>query len=80
MQSHFVWKGEVATNTYREIRKAFDNDSLTCAQVFQWHKDFVNEWEMVEDEPWSELHACLPPSRNAIYFLEFLDHLKKRVM
>jgi hypothetical protein len=28
----------------------FGNDSLSRAQVFRWHKDFVNGREMVEDE------------------------------
>jgi hypothetical protein len=35
--------GEGATDTYGNIQKAFGNDFLSRAQVFRWHKDFVNE-------------------------------------
>jgi hypothetical protein len=42
--------GEGGTDTYEKIQKAFGNDSLLRAQVIQWHKDFVNGQEMVEDE------------------------------
>jgi hypothetical protein len=45
---------EGATDTNENIQKAFDNDSLSCAQVFRWNKDSVNGREMVEDEPRSE--------------------------
>jgi hypothetical protein len=31
--------GESATDAYETIQKAFDNDSLSRAQVFRWHKD-----------------------------------------
>jgi hypothetical protein len=40
--------GEGATDTYEKIRKVFANDSLSRAQVFRWHKDFVNGRETVE--------------------------------
>jgi hypothetical protein len=40
-----------ATDTYEKIQKAFGNDSLSRAQVFRWHKDFVNGRETVKDEP-----------------------------
>jgi hypothetical protein len=43
--------GEGATNNYENTQKAFDNDSLSRAQVFRWHNDFVNGRETVEDEP-----------------------------
>jgi hypothetical protein len=45
--------GKDTTDTYKKIQKAFGNDSVSHAQVFRWHKDFTNRWEMVEDEPWS---------------------------
>jgi hypothetical protein len=41
--------GEGATDMYGKIQKAFGNDSLSRAQVYRWHKDFVNEREAVED-------------------------------
>jgi hypothetical protein len=44
---------ESATDTYEMIQKAFGNDSLSHAEVFRWHKDFVNGREMVKDELWS---------------------------
>jgi hypothetical protein len=47
----FIKLREDATNTYDKIQKAFGNDSVSHAQVFQWYKDFVNGQEMVEDEP-----------------------------
>jgi hypothetical protein len=50
IQSNFVKLGKGTTNTYEKIQKAFDNNFLSCAHVFQWHKDFVNGQEMVEDE------------------------------
>jgi hypothetical protein len=43
--------GEGATDTYEKIQTAFGNDSVSGAQVFPWHKDFVNGREKVEDEP-----------------------------
>lgn len=42
--------GEGTTDTYEKIQSAFSNDSVSHAQVFQWHKDFVNGREMVKDE------------------------------
>jgi hypothetical protein len=38
--------GDSATDTYETIQKAFGNDSLSRAQVFRWHKEFVNGREM----------------------------------
>jgi hypothetical protein len=43
--------GEGVTDTCGKIKKVFGNDSVSRAQVFRWHKDFVNGREMVEDEP-----------------------------
>jgi hypothetical protein len=40
---------EVATDTYDKIQRAFGNDSLSRAQVFRWHEDFVNRRESLED-------------------------------
>jgi hypothetical protein len=64
MQSSFVSGREGATDTYEKIQKAFGNDSLSCAQVFQWHKDFVNGQEIVEDELRSRCPASVRASRN----------------
>jgi hypothetical protein len=41
--------GEVAIDTYEKFQEMFGNDSLSCAQIFRWHKDFVNWRQMVED-------------------------------
>jgi transposase len=51
--------GEGATDTYDKIQKACGNDSVSRAQVFRWHKDFVNWRETVEDEPRSGRPARL---------------------
>jgi hypothetical protein len=37
MQSSFVKLGEGATDTYEKIQKAFGNDSVSHAEVFQCH-------------------------------------------
>jgi hypothetical protein len=56
--------GEGATDAYVKIQKAFGNDSLSCVEVFQWHKDFVNGQEMVEDQLRSWCPASVRTSRN----------------
>jgi hypothetical protein len=40
---------EGATDTYEKIHKAFGNDSILLAQIFQWHKEFVNGQGTVQD-------------------------------
>jgi hypothetical protein len=59
-----VKPGKCVTDTYGKIQKAFDNDSLSRAQVFRWHKDFVNGRETVEDESRSGRLASLRISTN----------------
>jgi hypothetical protein len=39
-----------ATDTHENIQEMFANDSVSCAQVFRWHKDFINGRETAEDE------------------------------
>jgi hypothetical protein len=56
LKKHYTIKfcvklGEGTTDTHKKIQKAFGIESLSCAQVFQWHKCFVNPQEMLEDEP-----------------------------
>jgi hypothetical protein len=43
--------GEGAADTYEKIQKTFGNDSLSRAQAFRWHEDFVNGRETAEGEP-----------------------------
>jgi hypothetical protein len=45
--------GDGTSDTYEKIQNAYGNYSVSRAQVFQWHKGFVNGREMVEDEPQS---------------------------
>jgi hypothetical protein len=56
--------GKGATDTYEKIQKAFGNDSASHAQIFWWHKDFVNGREMVEYEPRSGHPASVRTSTN----------------
>jgi len=48
--------GESATVTYEELQRAYGEHSLSRAQVFRWHKSFLEDREQVEDEP----HAGRP--------------------
>jgi len=43
--------GESATMTYEELQRAYGEHSLSRAQVFRWHKSFLEGREQVEDEP-----------------------------
>jgi hypothetical protein len=37
--------------TYEKIQRAYGEHSLSRAQVFRWHKSFLEGREQVEDEP-----------------------------
>jgi len=43
--------GELATVTYEKLRRAYGEYSLSRAQVFRWHKSFLEGREQLEDEP-----------------------------
>ena len=43
--------GESATVTYEKLQRAYVEHSLSRAQVFRWHKSFLEGREQVEDEP-----------------------------
>jgi len=43
--------GESATVTYEKLQRAYGEHSLSWAQVFRWHKSFLEGQEQVEDEP-----------------------------
>ena len=43
--------GESATVTYEKLQRAYGEHSLSRAQVFRWHKSFLEDREQVEDEP-----------------------------
>ena len=43
--------GESATVTYEKIQRTYGEHSLSRAQVFRWHKSFLEGREQVEDEP-----------------------------
>ena len=43
--------GESATMTYEKLQRAYGEQPLSRAQVFRWHKSFLEGREQVEDEP-----------------------------
>jgi len=43
--------GESATVTYEKLQRAYGEHFLSRAQVFRWHKSFLEGREQVEDEP-----------------------------
>ena len=43
--------GESATVSYETLQRAYGEHSLSRAQVFRWHKSFLEGREQVEDEP-----------------------------
>lgn len=43
--------GESATVAYEKLQRAYGEHSLSRAQVFRWHKSFLEGREQVEDEP-----------------------------
>jgi hypothetical protein len=43
--------GESATVTYEKLQRAYGEHSLSWAQVFRWHKSFIEGREQVKDEP-----------------------------
>jgi hypothetical protein len=43
--------GESATVAYEKLQRAYGEHSLSKAQVFRWHKSFLEGREQVEDEP-----------------------------
>jgi len=51
-----VMLGESTTVTYEILQRAYGEHSLSRAQVFRWHKSFLEGREQVEDEP----HAGRP--------------------
>jgi len=43
--------GKSATVTYEKLQRAYGEHFLSRAQVFRWHKFFLEGREQVEDEP-----------------------------
>ena len=43
--------GESATVSYEKLQRAYGEHSLSRAQVFRWHKSFLEGREQVEDKP-----------------------------
>ena len=46
--------GESATVTYEKLQRAYEEHFLSSAQVFRWHKSFLEGREQVEDKPRAE--------------------------
>jgi hypothetical protein len=66
-----------ATDTYIKIQKAFDNDSLSRAQVFRRHKNFVNGRETVEDEQRSGRLASVRRNTNVDSVRAFIRQYRR---
>jgi len=47
----YVKLGESATVTIEKLQRAYGEHSLSRAQVFRWHKSFLEGREQMEDEP-----------------------------
>ena len=43
--------GDSATVTYEKLQRAYGGYFLSRAQVFRWHKSFLEGREQVKDEP-----------------------------
>jgi len=43
--------GESVTVTYEKLQRAYGEHSLSRAQVFGWHKSFLEGQEQLKDEP-----------------------------
>jgi hypothetical protein len=43
--------GESTTVTYEKLQRAYGEHSLSKAQVFRWHRSFLEGREQVEDKP-----------------------------
>ena len=43
--------GEYTTVTYEKLQRAYGEHFLSRAQVFRWHKSFLEDQEQVEEEP-----------------------------
>ena len=49
--------GESATVIYEKLQRPYGEHSLSRAQVFRWHKSFLEGREQVEDEPRAGRHS-----------------------
>ena len=56
--------GESATVTYEEFQRANGEHSLSRAQVFRWHKSFLEGREQVENEPRAGRHSTSKTDHN----------------
>ena len=43
--------GESATVTFEKLQRAYGEHSLSRAQVFRWHRSFLEGQEQMKDEP-----------------------------
>ena len=57
--------GESVTVTYEKLQRAYGEHSLSRAQVFRWHKFFLEVREQVEDEPRAGRHSTSKTDDNA---------------
>jgi hypothetical protein len=62
-----LWEG--TTCTYEKSQETFGNDSLSNAEVSHWHNNFLNGWEMVENEAQSGRPTSVRTNTN-------VDHLR----
>ena len=56
--------GESASVTFEKLKLAYGAHSLSRAQVFRWHKSFLEGREHVENEPRSGRHSTSKTDEN----------------
>ena len=56
--------GESAIMTYEKLQRAYGEHSLSRAQVFRWHKSFLEGREQVEDELRAGRHSTTKTDDN----------------
>ena len=55
---------ENATETYEKLKWAYGEHAVPIAQVFRWHKSFLDGRESVEDEPRSGRNCASKTDEN----------------
>ena len=64
--------------TYEKLQRAYEEHSLSRAQVFRWHKSFLESREQVEDEPRAGRHST-SKTKNNVERVRSLVRLDRRL-
>ena len=62
----FVKLDENATETYENLERSYGQHAVSTAQVFRWHKVFLDGRESVEDEPSSGRRCASKTDENVV--------------